>query len=117
MSDKLLCLLVVLFIFLVILVRHIISRPRDNASPPPTPTLPQHVVNLPPSVARQVLNHPRPTAQISIQSQTKPTGEKEVVINVYNEQVGGERECSICLSEFEECELIRSLPAIHNWGF
>lgn len=33
-----------------------------------------------------------------------------VVINVYREPTGGERECSICLSEVEEREQFRRLP-------
>ncbi|XP_022868215.1 RING-H2 finger protein ATL39-like [Olea europaea var. sylvestris] len=67
-----------------------------------------------------VVNHqpppPLPSSPISTRSQMAKGRMDEIVIDIYNEQEGGDHECSICLFEFKDQELFRCLPAC-NHGF
>ncbi|CAI9759169.1 unnamed protein product [Fraxinus pennsylvanica] len=82
------------------------------------------VVNRQPPAAPQraplVVNRPPPPPSSSSPTSTRPQmkgGKKdEVVIDIYIEQEDGDRECSICLSEFKDQELFRLLPSC-NHGF
>ncbi|CAA2971954.1 RING-H2 finger ATL39-like, partial [Olea europaea subsp. europaea] len=97
----------------------VLELPVVNRRPPSVRIIP--ILYHPTSAAAPVLNRlpppaappsPPPGAQNSTRSQTKEEGKKyEVVIDVYIEEAAdGERECSICLSEYENRELLGRLP-------
>ncbi|CAA2994252.1 RING-H2 finger ATL39-like [Olea europaea subsp. europaea] len=59
---------------------------------------------------------PPPPSPTSTGSQMMEGKKDEIVTNIYIEQEGADRECSICLSEFKDQELFRHHPAC-NHGF
>ncbi|XP_022851833.1 E3 ubiquitin-protein ligase ATL6-like [Olea europaea var. sylvestris] len=131
MSPVIVLLVVDSLLFLMVfIVSACWGKFRDDARAPPAPP----VIDLPPPALRviPIIYHPTsaaapvinrlppatvpPGAQTSTRSQTEEEGKKyEIVIDVYVEQAAdGERECSICLSEYENRELLGHLPVCNH---
>ncbi|XP_022842948.1 RING-H2 finger protein ATL39-like [Olea europaea var. sylvestris] len=73
----------------------------------------ESVQNELPVVNRQP-SPPPPSSPTLTRSQMTKGRTDEIVVDIYIEQEGGDHECSICLFEFKDQELVRCLPACNH---